>query len=175
MGRIELVEPAERKRSMVLKVVVGILAVFFVLAALTLVAIYRWYSSPETQEQLGAAKDFMKLMVKAAKAPGAEELRKLGCEQAAVFTKEEAADFMTTLGKFAPKEEQGTMEVPMIFCNVRIKKDTLTCKDLTLTYASAVSDAPNEVLVLMQTQSFPQQVVCSGLYLKDGTLREALQ
>lgn len=171
---IEAVDPAQQKKSIVLKVVVGILAVGFVLASLTFAAIYKWYSSPATQERLGAAKDFMRLMVVAAKAPGADELRKLGCDQAAVFTKEEAAAFMESLGKFAPKEERGTVEVPMIFCNVRVKKE-LTCKDLTLSYAAAVSEAPSEVLVLMQTQSFPQKVVCSGLYLKDGTLVEALQ
>ena len=159
---------------MVLKVVLGVLAMFAVLAVLSVVAIYKWYSRPETQEQLGAAKDFFKLMATAAKAPGAEQLRKLGCDQAAVFTKEEAASFMESLGKFAPDEERGTLEVPMIFCNVRVKKE-LNCKDLTLAYAASVVEAPNEVLVLMQTQSFPQQVVCSGLYLKDGTLVEALQ
>jgi hypothetical protein len=171
---IKGVEPARQKKSMVLKVLAGVLALFAVLAALSLFAIYRWYSRPETQEQLGAAKDFMRLMMSAAKAPGAEQLRKMGCDQAAVFTKEEAAAFMESLGKFAPPEERGTMDVPMIFCNVRVKKE-LSCKDLTLTYASSVTEAPNEVLVLMQTQSFPQQVVCSGLYLKDGTLIEALQ
>jgi hypothetical protein len=159
---------------MVLKVVLGVVALFSLLGVLTLVAIYRWYSSPQTQEQFGAAKDFMRLMMSAAKAPGAEQLRKLGCDQAAVFTKEEAAAFMESLGKFAPAEERGTMDVPMIFCNVRAKKE-LTCKDLTLSYAATVPEAPNEVLVLMQTQSFPQQVVCSGLYAKDGTLVEALQ
>jgi hypothetical protein len=171
---IEAVDAAGRKKSIVLKVVGGIMVGFLVLAGLTAFAVYRWYSSPETQEQLGAAKDFMKLMVKAAKAPGAEELRNLGCDQAAVFTQEEAAAFMETIGKFAPADERGSMSVPMIFCNVRVKKE-LNCKDLTLTYATAVEESPNEVLVLMQTQSFPQQVVCSGLYLKDGTLVESLQ
>ncbi len=167
-------EAAQRKSSVVLKVVVGVLAGFFVLALMTAVAVYRWYNSPATQERVGAVRDFMHLMAKASQAPGAEELRKLGCDQAAVFTKEEAAAFMESLGKFAPAAERGTVDLPMIFCNVRVKT-ALSCKDLTLGYATSVADGPDQMIVLLQAQTFPQQVVCSGLYARDGTLVESLQ
>jgi hypothetical protein len=171
---IEAVDAAGRKKSIVLKVLAGILIAFIFLGGLTAMAAYRWYSSPETQEQIGAAKDFVKLMIKGAQAPGAEDLRKLGCDQAAVFSAEETAAFMESMGKFAKSEERGTLSVPMILCNVRLKK-SIDCKSVTVAYSEAVAESPNEILVMMQTQAFPQQVVCSGLYRKDGTLVESLQ
>lgn len=160
---------AAKKQSIVVKVVLGILAVLAVLGALTAAAIYKWYTAPETQEKLGAAKDLVRMNIEAARAPGAEELRKLGCQQAAIFDKEQAARYLESIGKVMAAPGTEKVRIPLVFCGVQ-PSSKLTCETVAITYGASVPGAGAEVLVMIQTQSIPQELICSGVYDREGTL-----
>jgi hypothetical protein len=113
------------------------------------------------------------MTMKASKAPGSKALRDLGCHQAAIFDADEAGAYFESIGQLTRDQEGGALEVPLVMCAVR-PKETLDCETVTKTYAGAVENPPEEMMVMVQSQGFPQRSLCAGFYKSDGTLIEVI-
>jgi type II secretory pathway pseudopilin PulG len=152
-------------------VLLGILVVFGMLAAVTVIAIYRWFQSPEVQERVGAAKDVMSMTMKAMNAPGTAELRAIGCFQAAIFDAEQADQYLGSIGRLT---DEGAEEVrlPLVLCTAE-KDRTVPCDRVAATYGGA-GPAGDSALVMVQSTGFPQKIQCAGVYAKDGSIIEPI-
>lgn len=160
---------AAKKQSVVVKILLAVLAVLVILGGLTAAAIYKWYSSPETQEKLGAARDLVRMSVEASQAPGAKELRNLGCRQAAIFDKDQADRYLASIGKVMAAPNSEKLQVPLVLCGIERSRN-LSCESVAGAYGSAAENAEEEVLVMVQKQGLLQEVVCAGVYSKKGSL-----
>ncbi len=101
-------------------------------------------------------------------APGAQDVRDAGCQEAMVLTPETLKKF-TEL--FAP-EESDTSDVDkvthhMVMCQVPTPDTKMTCKDVAKAYTGAKDVDQKEVVVSVNAQG-QEEPVCSGLFNTKG-------
>jgi hypothetical protein len=129
------VGPPQKKKSgngclIALAIVGGLVALVVAVAAF---AVYRAASSPEGKKIIGAIGGATKLMAEAQSAPGAAEVRALGCEQAMVIDTERMAELFRDGDASAPGAAQPGV---VVVCQV-VSGDGPTCDAVAHTYATA--------------------------------------
>ena len=123
------------------------------------------WQSPSVQRGVRIAGAAMDMTREAMAAPGTAELRQAGCGQAMVYTPEIIERFAHTI---RPDGGAGRVpDMPMVICAVR-RGSTMTCDEVARAYAAAVSPAPAEMGVTLQTQG-ERQATCQGVYDSEGT------
>jgi len=126
--------------------------------------IYRFAGSKEGKAVFGMLGDMTKLMAEAQSAPGAEEVRALGSDQAMVLDMEKMGSVFEHLDAGVPK---GGWSV-MVMCQVGVLGTPPRCDDVARTYVGAAK-APPAGLAVTVTHAASQAGACSALYDAKGT------
>ncbi len=138
----------------------------------------RMVSDPEFKRKMAVGQSAIQVYVEAAKAPGAAELRALGCGQAMVIDANRLRQVARSLRPDAGAEVEPARlpEVisPVLVCQV-VEEPRFNCEDVVRTYVTAVPDAPPQMIAMIQISRFgPVKNVCSGVYGSDGSFIKAL-
>jgi len=153
-----------------------VLGLVFLIGGVALAGTCAWClaTNPEVRKAGALLGETMRMGVAAASAPGADELREAGCEEAMVLdmrrvTKltEELADELDDDAKVQVPEEPWQQLV--VVCQYRLGKPELTCEDVARTYGQAVPNAPEQFGAVVQA-GFSGKNVCQGVYGPDGRL-----
>jgi hypothetical protein len=122
--------------------------------------------NPRIRAKVMAIRDGIGTFVQGWQAPGADALRKAGCDFAAVMD----------LGQFLGRSSDGSgppasvppfLEHPVVTCTILKADASFTCEHVAQVYGNAVADAPDSFPVLLTVQG-QKEPVCSGLYARDG-------
>ncbi len=155
-------------------VVIGVVGpvTLIVLLAVAGAGVARFASTEDGQRVFEGIKEGYALAVEGTTAPGAQELRDAGCQEAMVTT---VSQLTTLVAAFVPEGEESedlaamteSQEV-LLFCQVQAWNKTPDCGELARVYGDAVEPAPAQVVVMVQKQG-QSDPVCSGYYVPDGT------
>jgi hypothetical protein len=151
--------------------IVGPVLLIVILAAAG-VGIAGFAGTEDGQRFAEGVKNGYSLIVEATNAPGAQEMRDAGCQEAMVTT---VSQLTTLVTAFVP-EGEGTDEFAamnqsqeiLLFCQVQPWSKAPECGELARVYSDAVDPDPAQVVVMVQKQS-QSDPVCSGYYAPDGT------
>lgn len=157
-----------RKGCLIALAVVG--GLMAILAILVSVAAYRFSRDPEVRKVFAVVKEGVSASISGMNAPGTEQLREAGCKQAMVFDTRKMVELVEELEPSTDDAPDAASMAPTIICQVG-SKSALDCPTVVQVYVSAVPDAPEELIVQVQENSFMKQGQrCGGLYGRDGTL-----
>ena len=150
-----------------------VLGVMVVGALVLGIVVFRMMQDPEVRKFVSAAREGMSVYVDAAQAPGAAELRALGCRDAMVVDTERLATIVERLNPDASVEVPADDEAlvsPLLVCLVD-GASKVTCPQIVVAYVKAVPDAPEQMLAQVVIRSRGQdRVRCGGSFQRDGTL-----
>jgi hypothetical protein len=156
--------PPSKKKSgngcLIALAVVGALAL--VTVALMAIGVYRFAGTKEGKAIFGAVGDAARLMGEAQNAPGAKEVRALGCDQAMAFDMDQMGSIMKRFD--APVPPSGTM---MVFCQVGVFDRAPDCDLVARTYLAAAGPPARDLVAAVQRNGGGS--VCSCLYDRHGT------
>lgn len=142
-------------------------AVLLLLAILVGVVVHRAAQSPEGRKVLGMVRDTARVVGESASAPGAKELRELGCDSAMIM------DLSSWLKVFAADagtpRSTGGLEL-FVICGAGVFQTPPTCAQVAQTYVRAVGTArgPFQVMVQKQGRNKP---MCAACYDPAGGLQ----
>ncbi|MFO0586188.1 MAG: hypothetical protein U0441_01550 [Polyangiaceae bacterium] len=131
---------------------------------------YKVSTDPEVQHVMGAVGDAVNLAAEAQSAPGTNELRNLGCEQAMALDMakmEKLLNSMTDAG-VTPGAVSGDVE-KMVMCQSNGYGTMPTCDAAAKAYVKGAS--PRKKFMLSVQQHGKQN--CTGVYAPDGSLSSA--
>jgi hypothetical protein len=161
--------PAPAKKSgngclIVLAVIGGLV---LVVVAVISFGVYRFASSKEGKAVFGVLGDMTKVMAEAQSAPGAAEVRALGCDQAMVMDFEKMGSLFELLDASAPSNDLSVM----IVCQVGVMHAGTVpkCDDIAHTYVRAVKTPPRAFAVTVNHGSGTTAQACSAQYDPRGT------
>jgi hypothetical protein len=158
-----------------LKILVWIgLGFLLVMIVLMGTCTYCVMSNPEARKIGALIGESVRMGLAATKAPGTDELRAAGCDEAMVM---DMRDFMKAVSELDKNAEKSPSELDwqtMVICQVRLGSTKLSCENIARVYGKAVPGAPAKFAVGIQV-SLPQQDICRGLYGPDGTKLGELQ
>lgn len=171
-------DPAKRPRSAFLTLLYFLLGAFAVVALVGGVGLYLFLRTGEGKRLLAIAKEGSALISEAALAPGADELRGIGCETALALPAGRILDLLRQIGPESRTDaiEESFVsagglapETPVVFCAQRRgHAGTPDCASAAKVYASAVTPPPSRFVVLMAPR--PGDLAgCSGIYAPDGS------
>ena len=131
---------------------------------------YRVSENPEARKAfraMGAGYDLFKEMHNA---PGAQELRDLGCNEAVIFEKDRINEIATMMD-----ENADTLEWDSVACIMHQDEPPagLTCEKVAQTYGGVAKDQA-QFMVSIMVQSSADGELCSGIYDSSGSLVRAL-
>jgi hypothetical protein len=109
--------------------------------------------------------------VAATLAPGAEELRDAGCEEAGVMDTAAIQRLVESIEAAQDKGERrpvAPMPPTIVFCQFSFGTPDLDCDDVARVYVGAVERPPTEFAVTVRVK-VPRRDVCQGIY--DGEAR----
>ncbi len=167
----------KKKPNILLRIFLGFLAVGALIVILAGVAIYRWSQSPEVKEKIDAFGGIAKVSMEAMQAPGAAELRKLGCKQASIVDPVKLRQMMESATKLAGEKDPRAEELPQsVIVNCTIQTDqNIPCDEVAKTYVQAARPEKDGFVVVVQAQDFTKQESrCAGRYSKTGALLEKI-
>lgn len=124
----------------------------------------------DAQNIFGAMTDGAEIIIEAQSAPGTDELRALGCEQALAM---DPAKIAKIINRFAdagvpPMPAGGGGFEKMVMCQMSAYATPPTCDDVARSYIKGASPRGNfYVQVQQQHHNSP---ACSGMYTPAGTL-----
>ncbi len=149
-----------------LLVVAGLVVVGVLIAG---IGVWKAVSSPEGQKIVKVIGEGAKLGEEARTAPGAQELRRAGCQEAMVLDPARMADLIRELGDGGPPTDV-TTQPRMIVCQVGVLASAPSCDALAATYvAAAHPSTPFHVTVQTQGGQHPK---CAQGYTADGKRRQ---
>lgn len=156
--------PAPKKKSgngcLIALAIVGGLAA--VTVALIGFGLWRFANTKEGKLVFGAIGDAARLAAEAQNAPGAKEVRELGCEQAMAFDMDQMNKLMERFDASAPAE--GTK---LVVCQVGVfNKTPPTCDRVAHTYLAAAGPPARELLVTVNHTGGARS--CSTMYDPTG-------
>jgi hypothetical protein len=149
---------------MIAFIVVG--AVGLVTAIVVGVALYFIVTSKSAQTAFKVIGEGTKMAQKGLTAPGTNELRALGCEQAMVLDLKEVGTTMMDI--LDAGIDGGVPEGLMVTCQVRRGKIP-SCDDVASTYITAVGTASADFTVSVQ-RSGDNHAICEATYDTSGAL-----
>ena len=160
-----LAPPPAKKKSgsgcLIALAIVGGLAVLVM--AVVGFGVWRFASSKEGKAIIGAVGEGAKIIAEAQSAPGAAEVRKLGCDQALVLDIERMAKLFEHFDASAPHGSYSTM----VICQVGVlHSDAPSCDQVASTYRAAVPAA--RPFAATVTRSGGHGEICSSLYDAKG-------
>jgi hypothetical protein len=144
-----------------LAVVGGLVLLVVAVAAF---GIYRAASSPEGKKLIGAIGGAAKLMAEAQNAPGAAEVRALGCSQAMVIDTEKMGEMFGLLDASAPAPGEAAV---MVVCQVQGGTPP-TCDAVAKTYATAGAAPHRGFEVSITHNRGTSENVCQTIYDATG-------
>ncbi len=160
-----------------------VLGLFFLCIVAVGVVIYRASQDPEVRKAWAAAQEGMQAVMEATNAPGTDEMRALGCNQAMVI---DTARLNKVAGALEDEPSEGEAPVdateppevfgpsPMLMCQLR-RRTELTCEELVKAYVAAAPEAEEKMKVQIIEQGLGNNKVrCSGVYGRDGQFIEPL-
>jgi hypothetical protein len=102
-------------------------------------ALWKVSQNPEIKRAMNAAGKGIKLVTKGASAPGAAEVKALGCQQAFVLDATEMFDLLDEFVDGGSAEDRTEFAGMMIFCQTRSTGPS--CEQIATTYAKAAAPA----------------------------------
>jgi hypothetical protein len=133
------------------------------------IAAYVAVSSPSGRAIASAAREAVKISLRAQKAPGTKELRAMGCKQAMVMNGED----MTRMTGHLDAGMSNAANAPfgdVVVCGVNPWSTAPKCEDVAARYVSAVGPRPKPFFVSVQQTG---KAACARLFDGSGTLVEA--
>jgi hypothetical protein len=127
-------------------------------------AVYRLSQTKEGKMIFGAIGEMTKIIAEAQTAPGAEEVRKLGCDQGMVLDMDKMTRLFSMLDASAPPSGQFSV---MVMCQVGFTGTPPSCDDVARTYHAAAGPPPRGFVATVQ-RSGGHAAVCSTLYTPAG-------
>ena len=153
-------------------VVVWILLAIAALGLFTCAGLVLWVSQSEQGRQLReVVRTGYEVGVESTRAPGTEELRELGCNQAMIMSAEQARAFADAVTD-QPEEvlEQFPEDLTMVICQLNMFSDAeIACDEVARTYVSAIEPQGR---ILVQVQQGRDSAGCTGIYSSTGELLE---
>ena len=149
---------------MIALIVVG--GIFLLGVIVTGVLLYLFATSDAGKTAIKVIGDSTQLAEKGMKAPGAAEIRALGCEQAMVLDMQDFAIIVNDITDAGP--DAGLPDELMITCQVGGFKTPPACDDIASTYVRAVGTAKSNFVVSVQRQGNNNQV-CQVEYDSTGS------
>ena len=170
-----MTEQPQQGSSSALKVL-GIVFLVLLLLAIVIVGscVYCVASNPDVRKMTSLMGESMKMTMAAAKAPGTQELRDAGCEQAMVM---DMRGFWDKVEKIGTEDERfETPEKPAeewtkltVICQFT-REPSLTCEQAARVYVGAVPDPPEEFGLLVRVVAAPEvREACQGVFGHDGS------
>ena len=154
-----------RTPNTALWVILGVFGALWVVFCGGLVAFLNTETGSKSWE---TAKRGGQMLIDASNAPGAEEVRALGCETAFVIDLADAALVAEPwVQDDVDPEALRTVEGRMVICQAGTFDDPPTCEAVARAYASGAPDAPLEVMVQVTAGSGSVRS-CEGLYDRQG-------
>jgi hypothetical protein len=148
-------------------IVLGVLLFFFVVTGSIIAYVsYKVATDKDVQNVVGAISEAAQLAAEAQQAPGTNELRAAGCEQALAL---DAAKMQKIGDKFldAGTSTKAPSEVGfMVMCQMQSSAAPPSCEDAVKAYLRGASPKAN----FMMTVSAHGKMTCSGVYSPTGTL-----
>jgi hypothetical protein len=148
----------------------GCLIALAVAAGLGLIAcliggavLWRASQDPDIKRAMNAAGKGIKLVSKGASAPGAAEVKALGCQQAFVLDSSEMFDLLDAFIDGGSADDRGDYAGVMIFCQARSAGPS--CEQIATTYAKAA--APTEDFMVTVTSGSGEKG-CEGKFASTG-------
>ena len=153
----------------------GCLTVLLVLGAIAgLICLvggfFAWRASqdPELQKVLGAVTKGAQVVVKGTKAPGAEELRGAGCQQALVLS---VSEMMEAASEFIDAGALDELNVGVaLMCQVPLRSGAPDCAKLAQVYVKAAK--PTEAFMVTVRATGDQKPVCDASFDATGQPQE---
>jgi hypothetical protein len=142
--------------------VVGGLGVLVV--ALAAFGLYRFSTTKEGKMVFGVIGEATKMAAEAQSAPGAAEVRALGCDQGMVMDMNKMGKIFEQLDASAPPSDQLSV---MVFCQVGVFAKAPTCDAVAHTYHAAVGSHRGFAAYVTHSGGHGGEV-CSSLYDADG-------
>ena len=149
---------------------VSIMLFFGIIAAAVFFIGYRVSQDKDVQNVIGAIGDATKIMAEAQSAPGTDELRALGCEQAMALDPVKLikiGDRFTDAGVAPPSTTPSDVHM-MVVCQVSVLGTAPSCDDAARAYVRGAS--PSSKFMLSVQQGSGKHKQCSGIYSPSGTL-----
>jgi len=130
-----------------------------------------WFlaTNPEVRKVGALVGETMKLGLSGARAPGTEQLREAGCDQAFVMDMRALSEMMKELDDEGDIEMQGgDLEQVVVVCHTSQEPPPLECDKVATVYAGAVDNPPPTFGVSVQA-GFRRRQVCQGIFRPNGT------
>ena len=130
---------------------------------------YLFLQSEQGRKLVAGAREAVALVEEAAQAPGAAELRDLGCDQALITT---VGRMSGVLGTFLEKADldlgdEVSDETMLVICNMQGSRGGPGCASIASAYVAA-TDPAAPFVVLSGDRSGPERSACQGLYDRYG-------
>jgi hypothetical protein len=144
-------------------------------AALGLIGLVVFVATqPEARRLLSVGRDLVEGSLAGVSAPGAEELRGAGCEQAIVWT---LGEFVEAAGGLLPEggawllEDPERASTPLVLCELPpLHRGVPDCDAVALLYAEAVSPAVDFLVQVRGYEHFRKETLCAAFYSPVGEL-----
>ncbi|MCP4003962.1 MAG: hypothetical protein GY725_07180 [bacterium] len=170
-------EPTKPERTGPSPVVI-LLSVFAALLMTCATAGYMFVNSERGQELVKGAQELVELVTQAQNAPGAEELRALGCDQAMIMDVGRMMQILGTLGGVDPPDlgEDVSDDTLMVLCSMNSSSaGAPTCEQIASTYAAASNATQPFVIFAGENEPESSEQACQGLYSPYGELLSELE
>jgi hypothetical protein len=146
--------------------------IFLLLALVGGILIWRVLKTDEAQAIIGAVGDATKAVQKGLNAPGTEQLRQAGCQEAMVM---DVGDFMDIAKRFVKdggadgvKIDNEKLHTLMVTCSVGYGEKVLSCDALAVTYVKAVGGRAEKNFAMLVQRQGGQKPLCQGEYDPQG-------
>jgi len=146
-------------------------AVLFVVGVVGGILIYRYVQTPEGHRVFKLATGVTKMAAGSLRAPGTEELRKLGCAQAIVMTGEDIETLAMEIADAGPIPKRGGHAPIMVRCSLGFTDKAIGCDEVAATYRAAVPPAPGTIprrLNVAVQRAASTKPICEGEYGYDA-------
>jgi len=158
--------PAPRKSGRGCLIALAVVGGLVLLASIGIgIGVYLFASSPTGKSAFKIVGEGTRIATEGMKAPGAAEVRKLGCEQAMVINMK---DFAVLFAEIADADVSTIPDELIVTCQVGRFKTTPTCDAVASTYVKAVGKAPQNFVTSVTPQG--GKSVCQNEYDPTGTL-----
>lgn len=161
--------PPQRKSGRGCLIAVAVVGGLMLLSALVLVVGFVLFAQSDVgKTTFKVIGEGTRIAQKGMKAPGAKEVRALGCDQALVIDASDIAEFMEILDA---GDAAGMPQTSFVSCQVSGMSKAPSCDDVATTYVTAIGgSAPNGFIVSVTRQG-SSQPVCQSMYDEEGAFR----